>query len=111
MSNQLENKHPMELFGRMVLLNNLKQIGAKKVSMLVEEQRADFIKQELQAPSNSKELKEDGIFKHKWVINWEFAIFDATDEQWETLMSNFIKRGKPSDAQKSILVDKSGNSL
>lgn len=92
---ELDGRHPMELVGRILLIKNLREIGAKKVSMLVEEERAEFI---------TKRIKGlDQYAETQWEINYEFAIFEATDDQWERLMSNFMKRAKPNPTQQNLI--------
>ena len=97
----LEGAHPMELFGRIVLLDQLRQIGAKKISMLVEDQRANFIVKRLNDLDEHSETQ--------WEIDYEYAIFVATDKDFEKLLSNFRKSPQMSEAQKKLILDKNGN--
>lgn len=92
---ELDGRHPMELVGRMLLIKNLKEIGAKKVAQLVDEVRCDFV---------IKRIKGlDQYAETQWEINYEFAIFEATDDQWENLMSNFIQNAKANPLQEHLM--------
>ena len=96
----LEGAHPMQLVGRMVLISHLKEIGARKISMLKEEERADFIKDEF----TGADEKTGELYGEK-VVNYEFALFEATDEQFEKLLDNFIKRAEPTEEQKQFITE------
>lgn len=92
---ELDGRHPMELVGRMLLIKNLKEIGAKKIAQLVDEVRCEFV---------TKRIKGlDQYAETQWEINYEFAIFEATDDQWENLMINFIQNRKANPLQEHLM--------
>lgn len=97
---ELDARHPMELVGRMLLIKNLKEIGAKKIAQLTDEYRCKFAHKVLKENDNNT---ISGEVYSVWKINYEFAIFEATDEQWEKLMSNFIQNIKANPLQEHLI--------
>lgn len=97
---ELDGRHPMELVGRMLLVKNLKEIGAKKVAQLVDEIRCGFVKK---VPVENDTNNITTTFSYEWMINYEFAIFEATDDQWENLMSNFMQNVKANPLQEHLM--------
>lgn len=81
------NKHPMILVNRMLAIQMLREIGAEKINML-EDKHHKFIMEEI-----------DENDEAKIVIDWEFALFYATDHQIEELSANFVK--KVAEAEKA----------
>ena len=82
MSLPIRQQHPMQLVQRMHFLQYLKEIGVGKISQLPKKFHV-FL-----------EEFEDGSLD----FDWHFAIFEATEYQYETLLENFVpKKKRPSN--------------
>lgn len=98
---ELDGRHPMEMIGRLVLVKKLREIGAIKVAQLVDEIRCGFVHKQFILRVDEVTNEKEQLLE--WQINYEYAIFEATDDQWEVLMQNFVQNIKKNPLQEHLL--------
>lgn len=96
-------KHPMEIIGRVFLLNELKKIPALELTKVIDYDKLykQFIIEELDENNKVERV----------IYDWESLLFEATDYQLEQIMLNFVPNMKeePEPEHKTPLIIPTGN--
>jgi len=79
----------MQLVQRLLCINNIREIGAEKISQLPKSFHCFLL------------MYDDGETPE---IDWEFCLFSATEHQYNTLFANFTPKPKEEEAKSTLII-------